>query len=165
MARTTVKLNLRRKIWNSQVRTSILNKTLTELSEILENRIKSVIDDSTPAGRIYRVGSQTTRRTKTTSHLPKARGRSTRVVVTGKFHQASAYGQPPAKFTLTLYKSIKVRKIPGKLSILASVNAPGVDVLDDPAKLSRLFFRTTIETFYAVDFNDQARQSIKELLS
>jgi hypothetical protein len=140
------------------------------MAGILENKILDVIDESTPAGRVYKISGLVGKRLKGTYHTVKdPRGDSARVNIrvktSSREHQASAYGQPPAKLTMTLYRSIKVRRMIGRFSILASVRAPGVDVLDDPARLSRLFFQTTIETFYENDFNDRARLIVQALLS
>jgi hypothetical protein len=160
-----IKLSLNRAIWFANKRRSIVNKGFNVLAEFLENKIKSVIDDSTPAGRLYRIGSVTGKSSASNRGSRKVRGAKTRVIISGKFHRASAPGQPPAKLTLTLYRSIKVKRVVGRFAIIASVRAPGVEVLDDPARLSRLFFRTTIEAFYSNDFNDQARQIVTELLT
>lgn len=140
------------------------------MAGILENKILAVIDESTAAGRVYKISGLTGRRMRGVYHTVKEkRGDSAivdlvRVRVASGYHTASAPGQPPAKLTATLYRSIKVRRMIGRYSILASVRAPGVDVLDDPARLSRLFFRTTIETFYDNEFNDRARLIVQALL-
>lgn len=163
-------LDLRRQIWNAAARTSTVNKGLTLMAGILENKILDVIDESTPAGRAYKISGLVGKKLRGTYHTVKhKRGDSARVDVKVRVaagvHIASAFGQPPAKLTGTLYRNIKVRRMIGRYSILATVRAKGVDVLDDPARLSRLFFRTTIETFYEADFNDRARLIVQALLT
>ncbi len=158
-------LTLRSAIWNREARRSILNKALTLSAEELEAKLKDNIDDSTPAGRLYQVGRVTQRRTSANNNLPAARGTSTRVFVSPVYHQASAPGQPPARHTSVLYNSLRARRVPSKFQILASVNAPGASILDDPDALSRPFFYTIIDAYRRFDFVDRIKQSVREMLS
>lgn len=164
MAKFETTLTLRSAIWNRGLRRSILNRCLTISANELEGKLKDNIDNSTPAGRLYKVGRVTARRSSANKYLPKARGTKTRVFVNAILHTASAIGQPPARLTSFLYKSIIVRKVASKFQILASANAPGASILDDPGKLSRPFFRTIIDAYRNNEFVDRVKQSISELL-
>lgn len=157
-------LVLKRKIWNDGIRKSVLNKALTEDARVLEAKLKDNIDESTPAGRYYRIKSATARRSVANRGSRRVRGTTTRVIVGAVFHRASAVSQPPARRFNKLYRSIKVRRVPGKLQNLASVNASGVDVLDDPTRLNRPFFRSVIKKHRADEFYPRIQETIIDLL-
>ena len=71
---------------------------------------RAVIDESVPAGRLYRRGIMTARRSASFVRLGlKPVGRS-RMAVGTKIHRASAPGQPPAKDSGALYERITVRE-------------------------------------------------------
>lgn len=158
-------LILRRAIWNKDLRKSILNKVLFESATELEAKLKDNIDSSTPAGRLYSRGHVTTKRTAATKGNKAKRGTKTRVIISAKVFRASAIGQPPARRSSHLYHSLKVRRVVGKLKILASVNAPGVDVLDDPMRLHRPFFRSVITSYSHDQFIDRMRSGVRQLLT
>ncbi len=158
------KLTLRRAIWNTEARRSILNKGLKKSAEGLEEKLKENIDNSTPAGRLYSRGVITARRTKANRLLKSVVGTKTRVVTGYKYHKASSSGQPPARDTSTLYRSIRVRRIVGKLSILASVKAPGVLYLDSQEYLNRLFFEVIVVAYYQNEFNEEVKRNVQELM-
>lgn len=164
MAVVTETLKLRRAIWNKDLRKSVLNKALTHYAGFLEDKLVSNIDNSTPAGRVYRVGSLTERRTAKNKDLRRSKKFKTKVVTGGIFHTASAKGQPPAKLTSKLRNSIRVRRIVGELAVMASVNANGAAILDDPDKLDRPFFKETIRTSFKEDMAPQMRTFLRELL-
>jgi hypothetical protein len=158
-------LKLRRAIWNKELRRSIMNKQLTKSGAQLEDRLHSNIDESTPAGRLYSRGSLTGRKTSGTKGFKAKQGTTTRVIVAARIFRASSPGQPPAKRSNRLYNSIHVRRVPGKLEILASVNAPGVEVLDNPGKLNRPFFRSVIRKYRHEEFVNNAKEGIREMLT
>jgi hypothetical protein len=157
-------LILRRAIWNADLRRSILNKSLADSARNLEANLKNNIDNSTPAGRYYSRGRVTAKRTAANSNLRRAPGTKTRVIISSPVFRASAPGQPPARRFNVLYNSLKVRRVPGKLQILASVNAPGVEVLDDPKRLNRPFFKTVIVDYRRNEFVDNVKQGVRKLL-
>lgn len=147
------KLTLTHFFWDSAfVMRNAVNKGLTKAAEILDKRLHENIDNSTPAGRLYSRGIKTARRTAANKNLRAAPGTKTRVVVGYKYHQASAWGQPPARDTDTLYRNMKVRRKPGENTIIASVNAPGVRVLDSREGLNRPFFEDIVMSYFYNEF-------------
>jgi len=160
MAKAETTLILRSAIWNRNTRRSILNKALTESAVELDALLHDNIDNSTPAGRLYSRGTKVPRRSANTNKKP---GTKTRVIVSAKVFRASASGQPPARRFSKLYNSLKARRVPGKLQILASVNAPGVEILDDERRLNRPFFRSVIRTYRNGSFVDRVRSGVRDL--
>lgn len=146
-------LTLRRAIWNAEVRRSIMNKALNIAAQDLEQALKDNINDSTPAGRLYK------RRPPGSSG---GRG-SRRAIVQSIEVIASEQGQPPARVFSRLYNSIVAKRVQGKLSIIAMANAPGAAVLDDPDGLNRPYFRSVIQSYRRNQFYDTVRSAIREL--
>lgn len=157
-------LNLQRAIWNENARKSILNKGISRAAEGLEDRLKRNIDESTPAGRLYTKRLLTERKTKANAFYRLKRGTTTRVVVGREMYRASARGQPPAKRFGTLYRNLKVRRVRGKLQMVASVKAPAVRYLDDEAYFNRPFFSNIVESYFYNEFQDEVRRIYQELL-
>jgi hypothetical protein len=147
-------LTLRRAIWNKDVRRAVMNRVLSVSGLEVVDRIKDNIDNSSPAGRYYARKAAGTSRVK---------GR--RIIVTPVVFHASSEGQPPARRFSTLYNSITGRRVNDKLQILVSVNAPGVEILDDPKKLDRPFFRSVITKYRRDEFFDNVKGGVNELLA
>lgn len=164
-AKISAKVTLRRAIWNTSARKSILNKAIAAAAEILDNRLHANIDNSTPAGRIYVKKAQTKRLTAATRVFQRKKGTKTRVVTGYEYYQASAYGQPPARRFDVLYRSLRVRRIVGALLIRAEVKAPGVTFLDSPEYLNRPFFNVIVQEFFKNEFNGLVRASVNRLTS
>lgn len=164
MPRAETTLTLRRAIWNQDARRSVMNRVLTQSAAELEDKLKNNIDASTPAGRLYARGHTTARRSAATRRNRPVPGTKTRVIIAARVFRSSAVGQPPARRFDTLYNSLRAKRVPGKLQILASVNAPGVDVLDDPGRLRRPFFRSVIASYRSDEFVDRIRGGVRELL-
>lgn len=159
------KLILRKAIWNQDQRRSIINQALTRSAEGLEAKLKSNIDESTPAGRYYRIGVISERRRASNKNLRKKAGTKTRVIVGVRLHRASAQGQPPARRFNKLYNAIKVKRVVGKWAIVAEVNAPGVVILDDVSRLNRPFFKSVISNYRNEEFVDTMRSGVRELIT
>lgn len=81
---------------------------LTALSKAIPEKMREVTDESIPSGHLYRRGVMTGRRTKALAALG-LRSSGSRLITGGRFHRASAPGQPPAKDTDKLYRSGKVK--------------------------------------------------------
>ena len=80
-----------------------IDKLEQELAYRIVDEARTLIDSSTPAGRLYRRGR---------FGRGASRGLGTRARGPGRrFHRASAPGQPPAEDTGRLYREITVRRL------------------------------------------------------
>ena len=114
----------------------------------LESDIKTFIQSSKPAGRLYRRGAITRAASKNTKalglkHFKNSKGKE-RAVVAYKFHRASAKGQPPAIDTGGLIGSIASRDL-ALLRSRVSVGKKYGEPLE--RKLQRYFFRVRVIKF------------------
>jgi hypothetical protein len=157
----TLRLNSR--IWIKDEPKRVVNKLLTEGADDLETELKANIDRSTPAGRIYRRAPITAARRAGTP-FRRTKGTFTRETVGYRIHRASAWGQPPARDTNKLYRSLRVRRV-SQIGIRATVNAPGVKYLDDENYLNRPFFKSVNTRFYKDDFIPKAKARLREMKS
>lgn len=162
-----VTVNLTSAIWKPGELRRAVNTELSNFGTEAEAFLKANIDESTPAGRLYRRDRITTRRTKALDQIgiKRVKGRSqdrTRSLVGFRFHRASAWGQPPARDTSRLYRSIRVRRV-GNDALKFSVNAPGVKWLDSKTYLNRLFFKSKIRQFTKEKFQPGMLAILREL--
>lgn len=157
-----VTLTLRKSIWRDEARRRVLNNTLNRVADKLEHRIKATIDNSSPAGRLYRrlaIKGAPIRGMK----LQRVKGAYHRAVVGYKIHRASAPGQPPAKDTGELYRSISVKRI-NNISVRARVGVIYARRLDSLTEMNRPFFDSVVRTYYREEFKNDVRQIYTELL-
>jgi hypothetical protein len=142
------KLTLTNPLWKAASRRRVLDKAVQESGAELEAEIKRTILESKPAGRTYRRGPIT--RKATAKNLPPGlrtqKGNSNNVIAGSNFHRASKKGQPPAVDTAGLINSIRAKKT-GELKSTVATSKKYAEVLDDPKKLDRPFFKTTAEKF------------------
>lgn len=89
--------------------TSDLETFVRDLTDAIPDAARQVIDESVPAGRVYRRGVITARRSAALTRLGFTPAGRTRSVVGSRFHRASAPGQPPAKDSGRLYRGISAR--------------------------------------------------------
>lgn len=164
MPKITASTKFRNKIWEKGALKSVSRSVMKDSAQELETKLKVNINSSTPAGRLYRRRAITGRRTQKAikQGFRPVKGASTRIVVGYRFHRASAWGQPPARDTDTLYKSLKVRRN-GDYGIKASVKAPGVKFLDDPDYLNRLFFAIICQAYFNNEFKTRMRAELNAL--
>jgi hypothetical protein len=84
-----------------------IEKDIDRLEQELAYRIvdeaRTLIDSSTPAGRVYRRGSFGRRHSRGFGQRASGAGR--------RFHRASAHGQPPAEDTGRTYWDINVSRL------------------------------------------------------
>lgn len=78
---------------------------------------RQLMDESTPAGRIYRRGMMTGRRSKALLSMGLKPIGKTRIQTGAKFHRASAPGQVPAKDSGDLYRKIRISGRKGNRTI------------------------------------------------
>jgi len=154
-------LTLRKAIWHEEAQLSKLNQALNEAAVILENEIKAYIDESDPAGHIYRL-STITGRFSARGVGNRRRGTKGRSVIGATFYRASAPGQPPAKRTGKLYSSIRVRRV-GNTSIRAIVDVHYAKILDNINKLNRPFFKVVVNNFFKFRFRELVKNRLAEL--
>lgn len=155
-------LTLRKAIWVQSTRKSVLNKVLNEQAELLESEIKKTIDDSSPSGILRPLAPITARKSSANIGFARRRGTKTRVVTGRRFYRASAPGQPPAKRTGRLYRSINVKRI-NNVSIIARVDVPYAEYVDSPDVLNRPFFKSVATRFFKEHFRQNVRARIREL--
>lgn len=156
-------LTLRRQIWNTLVRRESIKKALTVAAVEVEKVPKDQIDNSTPAGRIYERGSITVdkRSSKFNRQLRRKANTKTRAIAGTRFHRASAPGQPPARDTDELYKSIKARvELP--LTVHIEISAPYATILEN--KMNRPFFKEPIRVYFKTKFRERVKSQIGGLL-
>lgn len=138
----------------------MLDKAVQTSGAELEAGIKQKILTSQPAGRTYRRSPIT--RAATSRNLPAGLRRTknkNRVIVGSNFHRASRRGQPPAVDTAGLINSIRARKT-GPLKTTVSAGKHYGEILDDPNKLNRPFFRSTVKE-YLPKFKENILEVIK----
>jgi hypothetical protein len=142
------KLTLKNPLWETAQRRTILERTVQQSAAELEAKIKEMILNSAPSGRIYRRGLITARASKQAlgAGLVRKSGTKTRIVAGNRFHRASAKGQPPAIDSGRLLKSIQVKKT-GPLQMKVFASEPYADKLDNPNKLDRPFMRKNRDNF------------------
>lgn len=166
-ARGYAKLTLDRNIWNPTVRKNLVNKALKITAENLESRLKENIDNSTPAGRFYKVTEIKVRGGRAPKRI-EARGKSYskayRTYEASRIYQASEWGQPPAKRLGELYDSIEVKRIIGEYAVVARVSAPGVAYLDSEDHLNRQFFDIIVYPYFYQDFTLDVRDLVTAFL-
>src|SRR5688572_2293021 len=97
-------LNIKIHNVNEVVRTvgKDIDKVAQELAYRIVDEARQLMDESTPAGRVYRRGGFT-RRNKFDGQRASGRG--------SRFHRASAPGQPPAEDSGKTYRDIHVRQV------------------------------------------------------
>ncbi len=99
------------------------------LSTRIVTEARRIVDESTPAGKVYRRGAITARRTAAGIRAGlRARGK-TRMTTGSQFHRASAPGQPWAKDSGRAYRDIKVMKT-GRGRFRVAFNAPYIGYLE-----------------------------------
>lgn len=115
-----------------------------------------------PSGRTYRRGALTRRATiaNLAAGFRRSRLNRNRVIVGANFHRASAKGQPPAVDTAGLLNSIRAKKT-GQMRSTVATSKKYADILDDPKRLDRPFFRSTVKRF-APKFRANIEKVIKE---
>jgi len=82
-----------------------------ELAYRIVDEARRLMDESIPAGRVYRRGVIKGRRTKAGIAAGLRASGKTRMITGSRFHRASAKGQPPAEDTGRLYRDITVRRM------------------------------------------------------
>jgi hypothetical protein len=112
----------------------------------IEAEAKRLIQQTAPAGRIYRRAAilRATSQRLLKLGLKASRSRAGKVVAGYKFHRASAKGQPPANDTSNLVNSMKARRT-GKASAELAINAGYAGFLEPPAPLGRPFVAPAID--------------------
>ena len=124
---------------------------LDELKERFANEIvtqaRRIIDESTPAGRLYRRGAI---RGRYRQGLDRIRDKTSRARTGTKIHRASAAGQAPAKDTGKLYREIKVSRT-GRGTYRVRFGANYAGFLE--FKLNRPFILPAIEAAAKLVFN------------
>lgn len=164
MAKAT--LTLRAKIFDSGVRKKTLQQVIIKSGEELAGEQKELMTNSQPSGKTYRRGRITQALSKRNKNLGlrtfETKKGNKRAIVGFKFHRASRKGEPPAIDKGILRNSIKF-KLVSDLKGQVSVGAKYGDVLDDPTKLNRPFFRKTVKNFQP-KFQKNLDEVIQELL-
>jgi hypothetical protein len=157
-----VKLTLNNPLWNQPERRAILDQAVQASGTELETAIKQKILDSQPRGRTYRRSAITKAATKPllALGLRRKKGNPDRVVAGSNYHRASAKGQPPAVDSGGLINSTRAKKT-GEMRSTVSVGKKYGEVLDDPNKLDRPFFRSTVKEF-APKFKENIQKAIAE---
>lgn len=155
-----IKLTLTDPLWTSAPRRALLDKAVQESGAELEGLIKKTILESKPAGKTYRRGAITKKATKgnLALGLKRRKGNVSQVFAGSNFHRASAPGQPPAVDTAGLLNSIRAKKT-GDMKSQVSAGVAYAEVLDNPAKLGRPFFRVTVE-----EFRPKFKENIEEAI-
>lgn len=150
--------NLRKQIWNTEVRKNSLNRALNNSAKKLENRIIDNIENTPKTGRLYRISPITVRRTSANSRFRQPKGTSTRSIVGYRFHRASARGESPASRTKKLVHGIKVQR--NARSITARSLAKYSRFLDDPSILGRPFFNTIVKEYFKSEFKNDIKREL-----
>lgn len=146
------KLTLNNPMWKAPQRRAMLDKAVQQSGAELETEIKQTMLPGTrkspPAGKTYRRRAITKAATKRNlaTGLKRSRKNKNRVIAGSEFHKASKRGQAPAIDTGGLVNSIRAQKT-GLMRSRVSVGKAYADELDDPNKLDRPFFRSTVRKY------------------
>lgn len=142
------RLKLNNPMWKTPERRKLLDKVVQESAAELEGEIKKTILDSTPRGRTYRRGAITKAATKPLRALGlrAVKNDPKRLVAGARFHRASAKGQPFASDTGNTLNSIRAKET-GEMKAKVSSGSRIAEILDNPNKLDRPFFKTVAEKF------------------
>lgn len=154
-------LRLNNPMWQTPKRRAMLDKAVQRSGAELESEVKRTITESRPAGKTYRRGAITKKATKSnlTLGLRRSKKNKNRVIAGSNFHRASKRGQAPAVDTGGLLNSIRAKKT-GELKSTVAVGKAYGEILDDPARLDRPFFRSTVKE-YLPKFKENIREVIK----
>jgi hypothetical protein len=159
-----IRQRLRSPIWNDPVRRAALSRVVAESVLELEADIKTVLNigNQNARGKTVKRGRITAAVTKLTKALglptfTTKKGKE-RAITGYKFHRQSLQGDPPATDSGGLIGSIEGKPI-AELKGRVSVGKKYGQYLDNPAKLNRPFFRTTVERF-----KPKFKQKIREAL-
>ena len=185
-----IKINLNSGIWKTAARRKALDDAVLASAGELQGAIQKNIDDSVPAGRVYRVGTLTKAATKPllALGLKTRKGNAKRVITGSRIHRASAPGQPPAVDTTNLLNSIRAAKT-GEMRATVAAGAeyaaalengatiPGRNKRSNPSRVKgkktagplknivikpRPFFKPVVEKF-APKFKENIRKAIDDL--
>lgn len=135
-------------MWKTPERRKLLDRAGQESAAELEGEIKQTILNSTPRGRIYRRGSITKAASKPLRALGlrAVNGNPKRLIAGARFHRASAKGQPFASSTGNTLNSIRAKST-GEMKAKVSSGSRIAEILDNPNKLDRPFFKSVAEKF------------------
>ena len=147
----------------------MLDKVVQKSAAELEAKIKEKVLKSVPAGKVYRRTAIKRRIAKRDLDFFRSNQRifrrqfttlyNEKTVVGYNFHRASRKGQPFANDTGETLNATRARKI-GELKAVVANSKPHAEILDNPNKLNRPFFRSTAE-----EFKKQFRENLAEAIA
>ncbi|HEX8248973.1 MAG TPA: hypothetical protein VF599_12420 [Pyrinomonadaceae bacterium] len=159
-------------LWKTPERRALLDKTVQQSALELESEIKQAILKGPKTGRTYRRGRILKkaaaknrgfyRGEKTSSRFKRVFKSLTdeRFVVGFGFHRASKKGESPAPDTGALVNATRAQKTGEGRATVANGKGYG-ELLDNPEKLDRPFFKSTVEKFKE-KFKQNLSDTIKE---
>lgn len=162
-------LKLNNPLWQTPERRAILDKAVQQSGAELEAAIKQKVLDSTPAGKTYRRAAIRRKIARRDLKFFRSNKRvfkrkfttlfNETTAVGYNFHRASAKGQPPAVDHGGLINSIRTKRL-GQLSVKVATSKAYAAILDDPKRLNRPFFASTVE-----EFKPKFKQNLQEAIA